>query len=248
MKYLFLFPLIVLFACGTTKTGEEPSEPEVPVIETERRVVKSTEETLWINSSRIDCVDGHHGVRLSCYTANRADDPATGEWMLLDQYIGGFDYEPGNLYRVRLRRDSFFIPEILMDARSIEYSLVEELEKRPARADRLHDIWVLENFGDGAVMDFTKLKSRPRLEFFVAEKRLGGTDGCNRIMGSLETVDQTNLVFGPLAGTKMMCPDMEIPDRLKEVLTATRRYELRELKLLLLDDKNQELARFQKVD
>ena len=250
MHHFYLLPaLLLLLGCGGNKpTGGEPEDVIGIERDDGRKVVKSTEETLWINSSRVDCREPHHGVLLSCYEVNRTDRPERGPWTPLDHFVLGFDYEPGNLYRVRLRRDSLSIPEFLMDARSIEYTVTDVLETRPTSPDRLHDIWALQHLGDDRPLDFSNLKSRPTLEIFVAEKRLGGTDGCNRLMGALKTVDQTQLEFGPLAGTKMMCPDMDLPERLRNALTATRRYELRGLQLLLLDADNRELARFQKVD
>lgn len=44
---------------------------------------------------------------------------------------------------------------------------------------------------------------------FGPDGRMSGFGGCNRIMGSY-TQDGASLGFGPVAGTKMMCPDDEM--------------------------------------
>lgn len=52
------------------------------------------------------------------------------------------------------------------------------------------------------------MKDAPYLEFDLAQGRLGGTDGCNRIMGSAQAMANT-IVFGALASTMMACPKSE---------------------------------------
>lgn len=41
-----------------------------------------------------------------------------------------------------------------------------------------------------------------------ADGSLHGTDGCNRLVGSYE-VDGDELAFGPLGGTRMLCPGVD---------------------------------------
>jgi len=42
------------------------------------------------------------------------------------------------------------------------------------------------------------------------KNKVFGSDGCNRIAGTIEQIDERNLVFGAMMGTKMACPDMGI--------------------------------------
>ena len=56
---------------------------------------------------------------------------------------------------------------------------------------------------------------------FDGEGRASGSGGCNRFTGSY-TFDDGKLAFGPLAGTKMMCPEavMDQEDRFHQALGA----------------------------
>jgi heat shock protein HslJ len=73
-------------------------------------------------------------------------------------------------------------------------------EKPPSAAD-LEGAWLLEDLGGRGVVDMV----RTTLEF-TADGRVSGSGGCNRFTGSY-TLDGDTLGVGPLASTKMMCPE-----------------------------------------
>ena len=79
--------------------------------------------------------------------------------------------------------------------------------------------WLLEDLGGRGVMDMV----RTTMEF-DAEGRVFGSGGCNRFTGSY-TFEEGKLAFGPLAGTKMMCPEavMDQEDRYHQALGAVDR-------------------------
>lgn len=52
---------------------------------------------------------------------------------------------------------------------------------------------------------------------FVDDKKVEGFSGCNRFFGGYET-EGNSLTFGPVAGTRMFCPDMEVEDTLLKML------------------------------
>jgi heat shock protein HslJ len=61
--------------------------------------------------------------------------------------------------------------------------------------------WHIESIGDRPVID----RSPAAIEF-TNEGRAGGNASCNRFTGAY-TLSGSELSFGPLAATKMMCPD-----------------------------------------
>ena len=52
----------------------------------------------------------------------------------------------------------------------------------------------------------------PFIGFDVAQKRIYGNSGCNRMMGSFEadSLKPGTLKFGQIGSTRMMCPDMKL--------------------------------------
>ena len=66
------------------------------------------------------------------------------------------------------------------------------------------------------------------LRYDAAERRVGGSAGCNRYFGGLlEGPEGGAFRLGPVGATRMMCPppEMELERRFLEQLGATRRWE-----------------------
>jgi heat shock protein HslJ len=120
-------------------------------------------------------------------------------------------------------------------------------ETQNTDVNRLHDIWALTSL-DGKDFDPSQSRKHPTLEIYVADKRVTGNDGCNNIFGDIETITTTELKFGALARTKMMCQNMEVTDKYGKLLAAVRTYTLKELNLYLYDESGKELLVFKKVD
>lgn len=87
-------------------------------------------------------------------------------------------------------------------------------------------------------------------EQFVAFKTGGeviGHGGCNRFFGSYTQNGQA-LSFGPLASTRMACPDMTSEYNFLETLKNTRTAEATHLKLILKDEAGETLMTLSRRD
>ena len=81
--------------------------------------------TYWINSARVPCV----GVGpMECLEVRQSE---SADWQLFYSDIEGFDYEPGYLYRIKVREEKRDPENIPADASSIRYILVSVEEKTP---------------------------------------------------------------------------------------------------------------------
>ena len=60
--------------------------------------------------------------------------------------------------------------------------------------------WWVEDIAGKGVID----RSHTSIEF-TEDGKVAGSTGCNRYFGSAE-IDGSNISFGPLAGTRKMCP------------------------------------------
>ncbi|MFB1003699.1 MAG: META domain-containing protein, partial [Bacteroidia bacterium] len=112
---------------------------------------------------------------------------------------------------------------------------------------KLQNLWTLSSMADED-LDLNDVSKLPTLKIDVADMRVSGNDGCNNIMGSIETLTATEFKFGMLAGTKMMCQDMEVPRKLGQRLPEVRTYMLTPLKLHFYDADGNELLTYKKVD
>ncbi len=66
----------------------------------------------------------------------------------------------------------------------------------------------------------------PTLTFDTNTNRLGGSTGCNRVMGNIERGNDNtrNIYFGQTATTRMACPDMDTERNILEALNATKTF------------------------
>lgn len=111
-------------------------------------------------------------------------------------------------------------------------------------APTLHDIWVLETM-DGNDLD--RSVKRPQLELFPEKGTIGGTGGCNKLFGQMEALGW-EITFRNIGTTKMFCPDlMDTESSFLKALEAVDHYQIRDLKLILLEGEDVRLI-LQKVD
>ena len=106
---------------------------------------------------------------------------------------------------------------------------------------------------DGAPWRIEEAQGRPfpdraRTTIEFRGNRAAGVAACNRFMGSV-TQQGASLRFGPLAGTRMACPDalMEAERRIHAALAATRSWRAEaDDSVALLDESGQRVARLRR--
>lgn len=115
---------------------------------------------------------------------------------------------------------------------------------------RLHDIWALtEISSNGLPLEVDlDLQRRPVMELHINEMQMYGNDGCNDIFGEIELLDSAAISFGNVAATKMLCPNMILPNTYNKALQKIRSYKLEGLVLIFFDEQSKEILRFKKVD
>ena len=199
----------------------------------------------WVNSTKVSCV----GLAPEkCLQIQKSDTLESIAWESFHAPIQGFEYEAGYIYKIVVKETQLDPADLPADASSIEYTLVEILEKRLDLKLRINDIWVaIEINGDTLLADDQGL-SLPQLEINVGEMRYIGHDACNNYNGGIIELDEHTIRFGVAAGTMMMCPDMTIPDLFNESLPEVRTWEIEENILQLFDADGREVMLLKKID
>lgn len=77
-------------------------------------------------------------------------------------------------------------------------------------------------------------EGRFTLTLLTQENRVAGVAACNRIAGTYRAGEKNALDIGPLATTRMACPDPKREQAFVEALEATTHYEMDGPMLLLL--------------
>lgn len=207
---------------------------------------KTAETILFVNSAKVDCT----GVGAMKCLQTQESETLTNDWKNFYGNIEGFEYEPGYIYKISVKKEKLDPATVPADASSIKYSLIEVLEKNIDEKMRLNDIWALKAI-DGEMIDtaeLSRMQKQPVLEINLTEMKIFGNDGCNSMFGNLESLDEKNIAFGAMGGTKMACPNMELSSKYTTALSKTKTYKLDGLQLFFYDAEGNEVLKYQKAD
>jgi len=193
---------------------------------------KQEQHVYWINSTKVSCI-GLAPTR--CMQIQRSENLNPSSWESFHGTIHGFEYQEGYIYKIIVKENHLDPADLPADASSIEYTLVEIIEKRQDLKLRINDIWVaIEIKGESLVTDTVGI-ALPQLEINVGDMRYMGNDACNQYNGGIIELDDQRIRFGIAAGTRMMCMDMRIPDLFNASLPEINTWEIKENKLKLFD-------------
>lgn len=107
-----------------------------------------------------------------------------------------------------------------------------------------------------ASLDGISEKQIPFIEINTETKTFSGNDGCNQISGTITLLNNSEISFGSIMGTKMACMDMKIPDQFHKSLAEVKSYKTlnvhrvggagakSETKLILYNEENESVLSF----
>lgn len=233
MKRLLIFSfgifLITMYSCKSTKLSENQNMEE---------------KVFWINSTKLPC----QGVGpMTCLQIQEGAEIEEGKWLNFFSNIEGFDYKPGNIYRIKVNVEQL-PPPIPADASSLRYSLTEVISVEQDRTLRITDIFKIEKVGE--IENPVGMGKSLTIEFNAAERGIFGFSGCNTFRGSITKLTETEIEFGNLMSTMMACPqlDMTLERTVTQALQKVKKYTFENRRLVLKDQKEKELLILLKVD
>jgi heat shock protein HslJ len=121
----------------------------------------------------------------------------------------------------------------------LDSTAMDELQNLPGTT------WWVEGIAGRGVVDMSHTTIQ-----FTKDGRAAGSTGCNNYFGSVE-IDDSNITFGPLAGTRKMCPDalMDQETRFFEAMAGVGQWQIDSTGLLYLRDADgTELIRASKTE
>jgi heat shock protein HslJ len=205
---------------------------------------KNAETILYVNSSKVECT----GVgKMQCLQIQESETLKPNDWKNFFGNIEGFEYEPGYIYKLSVKKENLDPATVPADASTLKYSLVKVIEKNRDEKMRINDIWALKTM-NGEAIDSNNFQKHPVLEIHLNEMKIFGNDGCNNMFGNIESFDEKNIAFGAIGGTKMACPNMELSSKYTLALGKTKTYKLDGLQLYFYDADGNEVLKYQKVD
>ncbi len=199
----------------------------------------------WVNSYKLPGSTG--AGKMMCLMVQKGETIVDSAWTTFYSPIEGFEYKPGELYRIEVKEEEKKENPLPADVSSKRYTLVKILEQKADPKLRLNDLWVLESIA-GEPINLPEGARNPQMEIILSMQSVMGVDGCNNFRGSLKMVGEESLVLGPVASTRKMCIDMTIANAFNKQLGDVRKYEIKDLNLILKDEAGNELLKFKKAD
>jgi heat shock protein HslJ len=92
-----------------------------------------------------------------------------------------------------------------------DFQLEQQLEKLNGR-------WMILQVNNTPIDSLQLDGKKPEIVFDVTKGRFNGTDGCNLFQGKVN-FKADKIVFGPLAGTLMACPESETSDKITKSIS-----------------------------
>lgn len=255
MKLIYLFPILILFACNSQK--QVPQEPEVVndlSIPTLPDFKASGNEPAWMleieeaKSIRFKSF-GIETFELLLPVPQAEENETTAETVYKSENADG-------KIEVRISRKACMD---LMSGKSFSYQVTIKAQPRNSSREyayegcgmyigdyRLNDIWALKEFNGEKINPKDFARGAPYIELNLKNQKMLGKGGCNDMGASFTMADQ-KISFGPIRATKMACPQIGFESKLTSALSGkTLTYKLQGLLLLLNDEENRLV--FQKID
>jgi len=235
LTLLILFSLIIA-ACATLPQDASTADPtDSPP------TADSGTKTVLVGPILVDCVGANPQ---QCMLVK--EDPQEPYTYFYDQ-IEGFEFEPGYQYELLVLSEDVEDPPA--DASSIQWSLVEELNKTPAASPLDGTLWSLASHTNTEGESLDTLTGSEITAAFAAVE-LNGSAGCNNYFGSY-TIDGERIYTGMLANTEMYCMEPEgVMEQESEYLATLRRadtYYVEEDQLYFFDADGNILLSYQLV-
>jgi heat shock protein HslJ len=196
--------------------------------------------TYWIRGYKKPC-DGM--VLMECLEVYQGTNLKKAQWEYIYGSIEGFEFEPGYLKKVILKKEHLDPKEVPADASSIRYTLIKELKKKKDSLSPLQGDWRLTHIRKKEVSENPKSVT---IHFNISQNNVYGNDSCNSFFGSIKQITSNKMHFGALASTKRWCKDMSLATPFLQAIENVFFYRLDENSLFLLDENKSILMQFKR--
>ena len=194
-------------------------------------LLASCTATLYVAPRQADCA-GMSDER--CFLIRNTPE---GNWILHNEKITGFDYEPGFRYTLKVKREHVKHPPL--GGASMKYVLVDIVEKKDVtddmeQEDLINKEWKLEYLSQDGTE--TNIEGTVPTLTFSDDGKINGNGGCNTYFGSYKLTGRT-IRCGDIGSTKMICEEgSEMESAYLGVLALELRGLFSEGKLILSAD------------
>lgn len=223
--FLYILCLGLFLSCGSKKKASNNEEIEI-----------------WTLADRTQECIGEGTMQCLLY---KREGEST--WQIQYDGVEGFNFEAGNHYRIRVRKEQVENPPA--DGSSIVYHLVEILEERPSRPIEgvINDTWGVVELNGETVFPG---KQEMTIELNTRTNMVNAFAGCNRMGGTLNVLDgdSRSVRIANVFATEMFCEGkMELERQFQKTVEKINRLEFERAELRAFHN-NELLFKARRID
>lgn len=173
----------------------------------------------WVSGLKTDCTDG--AGQMKCLIVHRGEGINKPKWENFYTTIKGFEFEEGFLKKIKVKEEKLKAPPV--DASSIKYTMIKELEKQVDYGVLVDGQWILAQMDDKPINRSVKL---PEMEIKFSQMQVSGTGGCNNYSGKINKLTSNTIQFGKLLNTQKACANKNIEQEYLEALNTVNAYQI----------------------
>ncbi len=212
MKKVLAFALI-LFSIASCKQAPAP------------------EFTYWVNGAQVNCMDSVAPAK--CLQVQKGEEMNDQAWENFSAQIEGFEFEPGYVYKLRVKEEQISAEEAAADAPTVKYTLVEMLDKTADARFVIDGEWTLASV-DSLPVDTTL--AIPTLSISVEDMLVSGFAGCNTYTANIAGLCVKSIALSNVAVTEKLCVEANIEQPYLVALNKVNTYVLDGEKLTFYDE------------
>lgn len=177
----------------------------------------------FVASQKVECENGR-----TCYQIKYSPD---GQWSVYSGEIRGFQYVPGYIYELSVRKKTSEEPG--EGGLNYYFELVEIISEKQYTGSTITQ--ADSTFIDNKIFILNKIRKGKMLRkavgrgvdimFDLSKSRAVGNDGCNTYSGTV-MISERNISFTQLATSRMSCPDVTINTYFHEDIQAVDNFRI----------------------
>lgn len=174
---------------------------------------------IWVSGIKSECSAG--AGKMDCMSIYKGENLENANWETFYGQIEGFEFEEGYLKKIKVSESKIDNPPA--DGATIQYTMVEELDKQEDSRMGIGKNWLLAKLKGGPI---NRMVAVPNLEVRLANMQIGGAGGCNLYSAAITSLTAQNISFGNIMSTKKACIGKNIEQEYFEVLATVNSYSL----------------------
>lgn len=154
----------------------------------------------WVSGIKTECSAG--AGKMQCIYVHKGEHLDNANWENFYAKIEGFEFEDGYLQKIEVKETRLKDSKLPAVGSSLKYELVKVLDKKKDTRAELNGNWTLAKLNDTPI---NRMVVTPKMTIDLSKKIIFGNSGCNNYKGQIQSLSDSKITTGTIAGTKKAC-------------------------------------------